>query len=266
MPFQLGFLGAGNMAEAIARAAIDHEIIPLNQIIASDPSETRRNVFASLGVETTDDNTRLAREAGNILLAVKPQAFPEAAGDLKEMDIDRQIVLSIMAGIPSTKIEQLVGKPMRIVRIMPNTPVFVGCGMAGVALSEHAREGDDDLAMRLFNAAGKAIRFKEDQLHAVTAVSGSGPAYVFYLAEAMQDAAGKLGLGEHARLLVTQTLLGAARMLGESPDDAAELRRKVTSPGGTTERAIACFDQDHMRRIIAEGMKACEAKSRELGK
>lgn len=252
------------MAEAIIRAAIDHEVIPAIKIMVFDPSEQRRAMFASLGVTVGRNNLEVIQHAQQVLLAVKPQVVEKISGDLKEID-DSQVVISIMAGMGSRKIESLIGKPTRIVRVMPNTPLLAGQGMAGVALGHHAQSGDDELTTELMRAAGQAIRVEEKMLDAITAVSGSGPAYVFYLAEAMEQAARDMGLGEHAELLVRQTVLGAAALLNESPDSAAELRRKVTSPGGTTQAATNCMDENAMRDIIIRAMHAAEQRSKELG-
>ena len=265
MRYELGFVGAGNMAEAIARAAIDHSVVTADRMIAADPVEARRNLFATLGVAVVDDNAKVIRESKQIMLAIKPQTLAQLGDDLGAIDTQRQVVLSIMAGISTRKIEQTIGGPARVVRIMPNTPLMVGRGMAGVALGQHARPDDDALAMNLFNAAGVAIRVDESALDAITAVSGSGPAYLFYLAEAMEQAAAELGLGEHAQLLVQQTLHGAATLLAQSPDTAAELRGKVTSPGGTTEAAVKHLDSNATTQVIINAVKAAWQRSKELG-
>lgn len=270
MQYTLGFLGAGNMAEAIARAAVAQKVVAAEAMIAADPSDERRHVFADLGVATTDDNSEVILTAKQVLLAVKPQMVAAVAKDLAEHAGDGQVILSIMAGIGSAKLNALVaeagGAKLRIVRIMPNTPMMVGAGMAGVAVGDGAKAGDEALAMKLFSAgASKAVLVEEDAIDAITAVSGSGPAYVFYLAEAMQRAAAALGLGEHADTLVSQTILGAARLMLENDDDPAELRRKVTSPGGTTEAAINLLESRGVGDAILDAIKAAEARSKELG-
>jgi len=266
MKYELGFVGAGNMAEAIALAAIHGNIVSASSIVAADPSEARRELFASHGITTTDSNADVVNQSENILLAIKPQTLPQLGDQLSAIDTDKQVIISIMAGIRSAKIAEAAGKPIRVVRIMPNTPLMVGEGMAGVALGEHAAPGDDAMAMRLFGAAGKAISVTEAELDAVTAVSGSGPAYVFYLAEAMQKAASDLGLSENGQLLVQQTVLGAAKLLSESEDSAEELRRKVTSPGGTTAAAIEHMETGKVGDTIAEAIRKAQARSIELGK
>ena len=265
MKYKLGFLGAGNMAEAIAAAAISKSILSAQDMIASDPSEARRELFAGMGVAATTDNAEVISQSEQIIMAVKPQVMPEAAADLADQIGDGQVVISIMAGIGTAKLAAAVGRAIRIVRVMPNTPLMVGSGMAGIALGEHAREGDDELAMRIFQAGGEAIRVDESLMDAITAVSASGPAYVFYLAEAMAEAAAELGLAEHAPLLVQQTILGAAKLLCQSSDTPAELRRKVTSPGGTTEAAVKHMEANGTRQAIVEAVKAAQRRAVELG-
>ena len=218
MNYQLGFIGGGNMAEAISRAAIGSGVVGAKAIIVADPSGPRRAVFDAMGVATTDHNTQVIEQAEQIVLAVKPQMFLTVAPELRGVVFDKQIIVSIMAGFSTQRIASAIGGPVRVIRVMPNTPLMVGAGMAGVALGEHAQAGDEDLTLRLLGAAGKAIVVHESLIDAVTAVSGSGPAYVFYLAEAMADAAHQMGLDEHTDVLVRQTILGAAKLLAESPD------------------------------------------------
>ncbi|MEM9296224.1 MAG: pyrroline-5-carboxylate reductase, partial [Planctomycetota bacterium] len=251
MTDSLSFLGAGNMAEAIARSAIAAGVVAADQVTASDRSEDRRAVFTDMGCHATADNAQAIRGGGAVVLSVKPQVFPHVAPELAEHLTDDHVVISIMAGLTCDKMQALVGRPFRLVRVMPNTPVMAGQGMSAIALGPHAQPGDDDLALRLFQAGGKAIRVEEKDLDAVTAVSGSGPAYAFYLAEAIEQAAAELGLPDHARLLASQTLLGAATLLAQSGEDPADLRQRVTSPGGTTAAAIQSLDDDNVKNLIA---------------
>jgi pyrroline-5-carboxylate reductase len=278
MHYELGFIGAGNMGEAIARAAIEHRVLDAGAIIACDPSPQRCEVFTGLGVVWAADNVEVIRSAQQVLLAVKPQTLPKVAGELGTYLTADQIVISIMAGITSAKLAAAMAAgaksgsgaaaipgAARIVRVMPNTPLMVGQGMAGIALGAGARPGDEALALKLFGSAGKAVLVGEDQIDAITAVSGSGPAYVFYLAEAMHRAAVELGLGADADELVRQTILGAATLLSQSPDSPSDLRRKVTSPGGTTEAAIKHMDGNKTTEVIVNAVKAAHQRSRELG-
>lgn len=266
MQYTLGFIGAGNMAEAIAQAAIAGGIAAAGDMIAADPTPARRELFAALGIAVTDDNAAVITQSRHVLLAVKPQAMLATAGDLSKNLSDDQIVISIMAGVTTGKLAAAIGRAVRVVRVMPNTPMMVGCGMAGVARGAHAEPDDADLAMRLFSSGeSQAIRVEESLLDAITAVSGSGPAYVFYLAEAMEKAAADLGLGEHGRMLVSQTILGAAKLLAASDESPADLRRKVTSPGGTTEAAVHHMDSNHLADTLVDAIAAAERRSRELG-
>jgi pyrroline-5-carboxylate reductase len=265
MNFDLGFLGAGNMAEAIARAALDRHVLPAGRMIAADPLGPRRDLFAALGIAVTADSAEVVARSAQVLLAVKPQSLADLAGPLRVVDRARQVLVSIMAGIAIRRIEELAGGPARVVRVMPNTPLLVGCGMAGIAVGPHSRPGDEDLALRLFGAAGEAVLVAERDIDAITAVSGSGPAYVFYLAEAMEQAALELGLGAHARRLVQQTILGAARLLGASGQPPQALRRMVTSRGGTTEAAVRHLDAQGTAAVFVAAIKAAHARSVELG-
>ena len=265
MGYKLGFIGAGNMAEAIAAAALDKSVLTPAEIIASDPVAERRQVFAALGVTVAEDNAEVIGQSEQILLAVKPQMMPVAAADLAAHSGAEQVIVSIMAGISTAKLIEAVGRPLRIVRVMPNTPLMVGLGMAGIALGAEAEKGDEALAMSIFQAGGEAILVEEHLIDAITAVSGSGPAYLFYLAEAMAEAADELGLAEHAALLVRQTILGAATLLVRSPETAAELRRKVSSPGGTTAAAIEHMETNKTRAAIVEALQAAHRRALELG-
>ena len=265
MKCELGFIGAGNMAEAIARAAIDKQIVAADRMVVFDPVEQRREVFAALGIQAVDSNEQVISQSSSILLAIKPQTLKSIGRDLQTIDVEAQIIVSIMAGITTAKIESVMEKPARLVRVMPNTPLMVGCGMAAVALGRGAKKGDETLSMRLFGAAGEAIFVDESELDAITAVSGSGPAYVFYLAEAMEKAAADLGLAPHARVLVGQTILGAAMLIQQSQDSTRALRQKVTSPGGTTEAAIQHIDANSTADVFVNAIKAAEMRSRELG-
>jgi pyrroline-5-carboxylate reductase len=266
MTYELGFIGAGNMAEAIARAAIDRGVLQAGQMIAFDPTPARQQVFRQLGVALAADNAAVIQGSRQVMLAVKPQVMSAAAADLARHLRDEQVVISIMAGITCAKLVATVGRPLRLVRVMPNTPLMAGKGMAGVALGPHARDGDEALTLKLFTAAGEAVVVDEKLIDAVTAVSGSGPAYVFYLAEAMEQAARDLGLGEHAPLFVKQTILGAAMLLTQSSDPPAELRRKVTSPGGTTQAAITHLESHQVRQAIEKAIAAAKDRSVELGR
>ncbi|MHB1158330.1 MAG: pyrroline-5-carboxylate reductase [Phycisphaerales bacterium] len=268
MKYELGFLGGGNMAEAIIRGAISGQVLSPQSIIVADPVDARRDVLASLGVIVTADNAQVVTHAERIVLAVKPQMLSHLADVLAKTDAAKQSIITIMAGIRIAKIERLTGNfPARICRVMPNTPLMIGQGMSAVCAGPGATRADVDFTVKLFASSGKAVVVDESQMDAVTAVSGSGPAYVFYLAEAMTEAATKFGLPpDIARTLVQQTIGGAAALMRQSEHEPAELRRRVTSPGGTTQAAIEHFDVCNVRTVIVDALGKAEHRSKELGK
>lgn len=265
--YDLAIIGAGNMAEAIVRGALAADVFTPRHAIAADPSADRLKVFESLGVDVTDDNAEAIGRAERVLLAVKPQTLDKLGETLARIDGQKQCVISIMAGVRIDRIAEVIGGAGRIVRIMPNTPLLVGAGMSAVAAGAQATEQDARFADRLVAGAGAVVHVAEPMMDAVTAVSGSGPAYLFYLAEAMNSAAESLGLdAAQAEMLVTNTLVGAAALLRESPDAASALRQKVTSPGGTTEAALSHLDRAGVRQTIEHAIQAAAERSRELGK
>lgn len=269
MAIELGILGSGNMAEAIARGVIRSGLLRPDQIFAADPSPQRRSLFSNqLNIRATDDNREVARDARTLLLSVKPQQMKDVLAAIGSVARPDTLFISIAAGISSKFIETNLGKGQtwRVIRTMPNTPMLVGEGMVAVARGRHASEADAAQARKLFEAAAEVIELSEEKLDTVTAVSGSGPAYVFYLAEQMIRAGEELGLtAEEARKLALKTCLGAAKMLVTSSDSPQELRRKVTSPGGTTHAAITHMEQNHVGARVVEAVKAAAQRSRELG-
>ncbi len=265
-PRDLVFIGAGNMAEALLRGILAADIRPPQQIVLTDLREDRlaelRDVF---GVRTQSDNASAVRDAETVLLCVKPQQFEEVLAGLKGRLPADALVISIAAGIPTAKIEALLGNGSRVVRVMPNTPALVQHGAAGLAAGRHATEQDVEWGLTLLRAVGQCVVVTEEEIHAVTAVSGSGPAYVFYLMEAMLRAASDLGLDAAvARDLVIQTVEGSARLLRASPEGPEVLRARVTSKGGTTAAAIAAFDAAGVGEALSAGVRAAALRSREL--
>jgi pyrroline-5-carboxylate reductase len=266
---ELGFLGAGNMAEAICRGLLAKGVVPAGGILASDPAEPRRSLFADrLEVAVTTDNAELARRCPRIVLAVKPQHMADALEPLKGQLTADHLLISVAAGIGTGWVEQVfAGTAVRVVRVMPNTPMLVGAGMSALCAGRHATGPDLAYAESLFAAAGQTLIVTEDLMDAVTAVSGSGPAYFFYFVEALVAGGKRAGLAEaQAMQLAEATLAGAARLLAESPDPPAELRRKVTSPGGTTEAALKSMAEGKVFERIVAAVEAAAARSRQLGK
>jgi len=269
MNYELGILGAGNMAEAIARGVLAGKVLRAEQIIAADVSDDRRKLFQNqLGIRAVASNLEVARQSRAILLSVKPQQMKDALSGIGQVLMPDALIVSIAAGISTKFIETHLGGATlwRVIRTMPNTPVLVGQGM--VALSRGANASDDDLlrARRFFESSASVIDVPEAQLDAVTAVSGSGPAYFFFLVEQMIRAGVELGLSpDHARTLAIQTAVGSAAMLSTSTDTPGELRRKVTSPGGTTHAAITHMESQNLPTIIVDALKAADRRGKELG-
>ncbi|MEM8874373.1 MAG: pyrroline-5-carboxylate reductase [Planctomycetota bacterium] len=254
---KLAFLGAGNMAEAIFRGLPDG-----HEIVAADLSAERREVFELLGATVCDDLASHLEDVDVLVLSLKPQVAPEVIPKLA--GIGHALVVSIMAGVTSATIEGWLGKDRRVVRVMPNTPMLVGHGACGIAPGTCATADDLATTRGLFESSCKVVEVRADQMDAVTAVSGSGPAYVFFLAEQMIAAGKAVGLSrEDADVLVRQTIAGAAAMLDEG-NDPEELRRQVTSPNGTTAAAIAVFDDADLPGIVRQAVTAAHDRGREL--
>lgn len=269
LQYQLAFIGAGNMAEAIAKGVIGNGVFRADQIIAADPSPARLLVFGELGIKAVPDNRAAAESARIVLLCTKPQMMPGALGDLREVLRGEQLVVTIAAGISTGYIERQLGDghQWRVVRVMPNTPMLYGAGATAICPGPHATADDLQSVRKLFEAASTVVDVDEQHMDAVTAVSGSGPAYFFYLVEHMIEAAVQLGLSPaQSKQLVVRTAVGAARMLSESNDSPQELRTKVTSPGGTTQAAFDVITAANVGATIQQAIAAAQKRGRELGK
>lgn len=264
---QLSIIGAGNMAEAIVRGILSSKLLSASQIVASDVAAPRRELFASLGVKTSDSAEEIVGLAPTCLLSVKPQQMTDLLPSLGAKAKPSTLFVSIAAGKSTAWIEKTLGgsKPWRVVRAMPNTPMMINCGVVGISNGKNANAEDLKLASGLFKAAADVVELPEKLIDAVTAISGSGPAYFYLLVEQMVQAGVEMGLtAEQATLLATRTALGAAKLLIASPDSPAELRRKVTSPGGTTLAAISHMEKTDVPKFLREAFhKACD-RSKEL--
>jgi pyrroline-5-carboxylate reductase len=263
--YQLGIIGAGNMAEAIIRGVISAGVLKPAEILAADPSPDRRAVFESIGTAVTADNPPSAAQS-RVLLAVKPQMMGDVLPPLADAIAADTVVISIAAGIPTSSLDAALGGKGRLIRVMPNTPMLVGAGVSAFCPGPRAIDEDMRWVETLLSASGRVLRVGEADMDAVTAVSGSGPAYFFYLVEAMIEAGVEEGLSrEDAALLAGATCRGAGEMLLASEDSAARLRAKVTSPGGTTEQAIHSLDADDVQAALTRAVRAAAERSRELG-
>lgn len=237
-------------------------------IRATDPNAERRKAMRSqFAIHSSEDNNSAAKDADVLVLAVKPQALHQVAADLSDtVQQQKPLVISIAAGVYEPDINRWLGGNMAIVRTMPNTPAMVQSGATALIANTTVTEDQRELAETILRAVGLTVWLEnEGQLDAVTALSGSGPAYFFLVMEAMQHAGSELGLpSETARLLTLQTAFGAAKMALESSDSAAVLREHVTSPGGTTEQALAVFEDGNLRGLFDKALKAACERSREL--
>jgi pyrroline-5-carboxylate reductase len=266
--FKVGFVGAGNMAEAICRSLVHEAFYKPTTIAAFDPSEDRREHFRKeLGVYINKDNAELVERSENILLAVKPQVMEKALAEIKPVLGPGQTIISIAAGISTRYIETTLDRLVPVIRVMPNTPLMVGAGTVALCKGQFATDAHLEFARSLFAASAVTLTVEESQMDAVTAVSGSGPAYFFYLMEAMAQAGEELGLTrENALTLATNTAFGSAKMVTELKETPEVLRRKVTSPAGTTEAAINVLDRMGVKDAFVQAMRAAAQRSKELGK
>jgi len=273
-----GFIGAGNMAEAIMGAITRTGVISPSMVYASDINNERLNMLKkNYGISVAADNLKLFSMCDIVVLAVKPQHMADVLQQLTsqaEYGVPRRkLVISIAAGVPLAKLESLLYSPLNkgehenlpIIRVMPNTPALVLAGMSGMTPNRHVLPDDINAARTILEAMGKVIEFKEDDLDAVTALSGSGPAYLFYLAESMIMAGINLGLDPYDASILTNTTLKGAVVLMEEMNESPELlRRRVTSPGGTTEEAFKVLEKKKVKESIAEAIAAAARRSKEL--
>ena len=275
---KIGLIGAGNMGEAIINGLIKSGMCKSAQIWASDVRGARlRQLQETYKINTTEENTELFDQVDIVILAVKPQQMDEVlkalAGTFPNTIKGVKLIISIAAGFPMKRIEGHLYAPLDenskgllpIVRVMPNTPALVLAGMAGMSGNRYAKEADLSQARSILEAIGKVIEFEEEDLDAVTALSGSGPAYVFYLIESLVEAGSGLGLRpSHALKLTLETIKGAVRLLEETGEAAASLRKKVTSRGGTTEAALGILESKKVKKHLMEAVRAAAQRSAEL--
>lgn len=263
---RLATVGGGNMAEALIRGVLAGRICEADQLTVTDILPERLAYLRDqYEVSTEPENAAAVAGADVVLLAVKPQQLGEVLASIQPHLPADALVISIVAGVRARSIEENLSPRQRVVRVMPNTPSLIGCGAAAVAAGTHATSGDLDLAAHLLAAVGIVTRVEEDLLDAVTAVSGSGPAYVFYVMEAMIASGLEMGLDpDTARTLVVQTVEGAARLVRETGEEPAALRQKVTSKGGTTEAALKVLVDRNVGAQLGDAMRAACDRSRDL--
>lgn len=259
-------IGAGSMGEALIRGLAKSGSVPANRLIAADIRRERLAMVArDTGARVSSDNAHAVEEADVVLLAVKPQQMNETLESIRGGLTPDKLVISIAAGVPTARIEAVLGGAVRVVRAMPNMAAQVGEGAAAICRGSYAAEADLAVAEAILEGVGLVVRVQESQMDAVTALSGTGPAYLFLLVEAMARAGVEAGLAEDlARKLSVQTVVGAARLLAETGEDPAALRRRVTSPGGTTQAAVRVLKDGGFVELMSEAVKAAAIRSWEL--
>lgn len=266
MSYPLGFIGAGNMSGAIIKGLLNAGTPPADLLICARTEETLAS-YRALGCATTLDAAEVIETCDAVMLGVKPQMLKDVLLPLANAARKHQpLILSVVAAIPATSIEQWLGGHLPVIRTMPNTPSLVKQGATGLYANERVSDAQKALAEQTFAGIGQFCWVsQETDLHAVTAAAGSAPAYFFQFAESMQKTALELGLNtEQARTLIGQTMLGAATMILETETDIAQMRKNVCSPNGTTERAIQSFQHDDIDAVVRRAMIACLERSQEL--
>ena len=265
----ISFIGAGNMASAIIGGMLDNGYRAGNIWVSAPDDSHLQALRDRFGVSVTTDNRHCAQQADMVVLAVKPQVMAEVCRDIAPVvQNTRPLMVSIAAGLASDTLDGWLGGGLPLVRVMPNTPSLVGKGAAGLFANAAVTAEQKTMVQSVFESIGSALWVDdEEQLHGVTALSGSGPAYFFLMLEALEAAATEAGIApETARELAIQTMAGAAEMAARSEHDPAQLKRNVMSPGGTTERAINTFEDGGMRDLVQKAYNAAFERSQEMSK
>lgn len=262
----LGFIGCGNMAQAIIKGVLKSGLYSKDQIVASDPSEKMRLVVAEeCGIKVVKENTLVAEGTATIILAVKPMFISTVIPEIAPYISENKVVISIAAGKTITEMEELFGKAVKIIRTMPNTPALVGEGAAGICCNERVNSNELDRALSIFSSLGIAEVVTENLMNAITGLSGSSPAYAFMFIEAMADAAVADGIPrDMAYRFAAQTVMGSAKMVLETGKHPGELKDMVCSPAGTTIEAVRVLEEKGLRSAVIEAQKACVEKAKSL--
>jgi pyrroline-5-carboxylate reductase len=265
---RVGFLGAGKMATALAQGWLSAGLVTPDRVLAADPLPQARDAFATAtGMTTTDDNGAVVTRSELLVLAVKPQQVPAVLAEVRPGLTARHCLISIAAGVTLRQLAEQVGAACRLVRVMPNTPCLLGASASAYAAGETATAEDVRLVDRLLNAVGRAIALPEKLLDAVTGLSGSGPAFVYVIIEALSDGGVRMGLPRDvATLLAAQTVLGSARMVLETGLHPGALKDMVASPGGTTIAGLHALERGGLRVALMDAVEAATRRATELGK
>ncbi len=265
---KIAFLGGGNMAEALIKGLIASGMAGPDRILVADVSTDRlTHLKKTYGVLPQKTNVDAVREAGIIILSVKPQVIDKVLAEIAPAVDNTKLVISIAAGVPVTKIERALPAGAHVVRVMPNTPALVLAGAAAIAAGSKATSDDVTLSQDIFNSVGRSVVVEEKLMDAVTGLSGSGPAYVFMIIDALSDAGVKAGLPRQLALeLAAQTVYGSAKMVLETKEHPGKLRDMVTSPAGTTIEGLHALEKGKLRATLMNAVEAATARSKELGK
>ena len=263
---KLGFIGTGNMAGAIMGGIINNEIFRPEEMIGADISPAgRERVKETYGIQVTADNREAAEKSEVLILSVKPQYYAEAIAEIRDCVSDDQLIITIAPGKTLAWLEEQFGKPVKIVRTMPNTPALVGEGMTAACVNSYVTEEEKAYALKILGSFGKVEVVPEHLIDAVVAVSGSSPAYVFMFIEAMADAAVAEGMPRaQAYQFAAQAMYGSAKMVMETGKHPGELKDMVCSPAGTTIEAVRVLEERGFRSAVIEAMKACADVSRNM--
>ncbi len=265
---KIGFIGTGNMGEALIRGILENGVYKKDQIIVFDKiKEKLSSVSKRFGLKEANSNADLVKNSEVILICVKPQDMYDLLDEIKGCLKESQLLVSIAAGIPTDAIIDKIGKQIPTVRVMPNTPALVQKGISGISYGRNIKEMHKKIVRKIFGAVGEIIEVEEELIDAITAVSGSGPGYVFRIMEYMVEAAMRIGIGEEdAKKLVIQTFLGSAYLAKESGRSISELRKMVTSPKGTTEAGLSVFEKEGLRDIISHAIEEAYKRAKQIKK
>lgn len=265
---ELGFIGCGNMAQAMISGILKKNIVAKESLIASGPTpEKMENIKKNFGIVTTTDNHQVAKEANILVLSVKPQMYGEVIKEIKEDIKKDQIVVTIAAGVTMEQVKHQFGQNVKIIRTMPNTPALVGEAMVGMCCNEYVDAEEFAMIKSMFESFGKVEEVKEGLMDAVVGVSGSSPAYVYMFIEALADAAVLQGIPRsQAYTFAAQSVLGSAKMVLETGEHPGVLKDAVCSPAGTTIEAVRVLEEMGMRSAVIEAVSSASEKSKEMGK
>ena len=265
---KIGFIGAGNMANALIKGLINSERYQTEQLTAYDiDTEKRKKTETDYGIKTSQSNRDLVVDCQIILLAIKPQVIRDVLEEVKDLINNEHLIISIAAGIPIRMISSLIGGDIPIIRVMPNTPALIQKGISALSGSEIVSSEHLGIARGIFDAVGETLIVEEKMMDAVTAISGSGPGFIFRIMECFMEAGIKLGFDEDSCLaLVIQTFAGAVRLAEQSEQSVSQLREMVTSPGGTTTAGLTFMEKKGLDAVIQGGIEAAWNRSVELGK